>query len=63
MDPRVAPLGLLPMGLALALMEDQSALRAFSQLSPVRQNQLIAAARRVRSRDELNQLLKGLGSR
>ncbi len=61
MDPRVAPLGLLPMGLALALMEDQPALRAFSQLSPVRQNQLIAAARRVRSRDELNQLLKELG--
>ena len=60
MDPQVAPLGMLPLGLATALMEDPAARNAFSSLSPARQNQLIAAARRAQSRQELGQLLKGL---
>ena len=63
MDPKVAPLGMLPMGLALALMDDPAALRAFSQLSPTRQNRVIAAARRAQSPEELLRLLDGLDSR
>ncbi len=62
MDPQVAPLGLLPLGLATALMENPNARNAFSQLSPARQNQLISAARRARTPQELNELLTGLGS-
>lgn len=62
MDPQVAPLGMLPLGLANALMEDPAARSAFAQLSPARQNRLIAAVRRASSPQELDQLLKGLGS-
>lgn len=60
MDPQVAPMGMLPMGLAMALMEDPTARSAFAQLSPARQNQLISAARRAGSQQELRQLLNGL---
>lgn len=60
MDPQVAPLGMLPLGLANALMENPAARNAFSQLSPARQNRLISAARRAQSRQELGLLLEGL---
>ena len=60
MDPQVAPLGMLPLGLANALMENPAARNAFSLLSPARQNRLISAARRAQSRQELGQLLEGL---
>ena len=63
MDPKVAPLGMLPMGLALALMDDPASLRALSQLSPTRQHRVIAAARRAHSPEELRRLLDGLDSR
>ena len=62
MDPQVAPLGMLPLGLANALMEDPAARNVFAQLSPARQNRLISAARRAQSQQELGQLLRGLGS-
>lgn len=61
MDPQVAPLGMLPLGLAQVLIENPAARNAFAQLSPARQNRLISAARRARSRQELNRLLDTMG--
>lgn len=61
MDPKIAPLGLLPQGLARALIDDPAARRQFAQLSPVRQNRLISAARRARSPQEVRSLLEAMG--
>lgn len=62
MDPHVAPLGSLPVGLAMALAENPAALSAFSALSPARQRQIISSARLTRSRDEIQQLVHSLST-
>lgn len=57
MDPQIAPMGMLPLELAIALLENPAAWARFSNLSPTRQNRLIASARRARSPGELQRLL------
>lgn len=56
----VAPLGSLPVGLAMAIAENPKALHAFSALSLAEQNRLIRSARLARSRDEMQALVQGL---
>lgn len=60
MDPFTAPLGSLPVGLAMAMAQDPAAMKAFANLSPSRQKEIIRAARLVRSHGEMVGLVMGL---
>ena len=60
MKQSAAPLGSLPVGLAMAMAQDPAAMKAFANLSPSRQKEVIRAARLVRSHGEMVGLVLGL---
>lgn len=60
MEQFPAPLGSLPVGLAMAMAQDPKAIQAFATLSPARQKEIIRAARLVRSHGEMVGLVLGL---
>lgn len=60
MEQFTAPLGSLPVGLAMAMAQDPAAMKAFSNMSPSRQKEIIRAARLVRSHGEMVGLVLGL---
>ncbi|MCD8295123.1 MAG: YdeI/OmpD-associated family protein [Clostridia bacterium] len=60
MDSNAAPLGTLPVGLAMALAENPQAMAAFSRLPLTEQDQMIHRAHLARSKDEMHALVAGL---
>ncbi len=45
---------------AVSLTADSAALRAFSRMSPMQQDAVISRARRLKTQEEMNELLQGL---
>ena len=50
----------LPLGFSFALAQNPNAMKAFSNLSPTKQTEVLQKARAVSSKDEMQSLVSGL---